>query len=392
MNVCDLCGAGSTTLPWVVDNKTRAVCMMCRAKHPESDVSDDSGMEIRGLAAGLMRERDALAAECERLRGLLVQAVDLGRRACTEALHITHNGAWRVSAARLSEILRDSTLQRRAGGVVSEKCAVIGCDNPADPRWYAHDRALGVVGICDGHEGTPCRGVSCTCPPVRPAPPRPDVTDWAARYNIAAAELSTLRKELEEARGERDKWERSTMLLRDENGRTQEGSNEYHQRWLSALTERDDARALIATATARAEAAEKEIDQLRNRPHLDLCSCASTALGGYGCICIAKMALDQAAAKERERIAAWLDGTKARTSTKIARQIRDGAYCEDARLVWIGSICGTVSAHENQPDEYPEGFEEPCVLCKSPVQKPCMATVRRRSTDMRHHADEAGEK
>lgn len=43
-------------------------------------------------------------------------------------------------------------------------CAVIGCSNLADPRWYAHDPDGKPVMVCDGHLGTPCSGSPCTCP------------------------------------------------------------------------------------------------------------------------------------------------------------------------------------------------------------------------------------
>lgn len=47
------------------------------------------------------------------------------------------------------------------------KCAAPGCDNPADPRWWAHAPDGKAVMICDGHEGTPCEAQhvdDCTCP------------------------------------------------------------------------------------------------------------------------------------------------------------------------------------------------------------------------------------
>jgi len=45
-------------------------------------------------------------------------------------------------------------------------CAVKGCPNQADPRWYAHDPDGALVMVCDGHSGLPCDGNPCTCPPT----------------------------------------------------------------------------------------------------------------------------------------------------------------------------------------------------------------------------------
>jgi len=138
------------------------------------------------------------------------------------------------------------------------------------------------------------------------------------------SQLSTLRGKLEEARGERNAaqaWRQCAERLADEvdvlvrrktidtRSPAADALLDYREPPSTPRSERlATMESALAMATARAEAAEKEIDQLRNRPHLDLCSCASTALGGYGCICIAKMALDRAVAKEREAIASWLEG------------------------------------------------------------------------------------
>jgi hypothetical protein len=62
-------------------------------------------------------------------------------------------------------------------------CAAEGCTSTADPRWYAHGPDGSPRMICDGHEGTPCKGGGlvgmsgscdlepatnvCTCPPMR---------------------------------------------------------------------------------------------------------------------------------------------------------------------------------------------------------------------------------
>jgi hypothetical protein len=47
------------------------------------------------------------------------------------------------------------------------RCAAEGCENLSDPRWYAHHLSGGIVMICDGHAGTPCKGDPCTCPVIR---------------------------------------------------------------------------------------------------------------------------------------------------------------------------------------------------------------------------------
>lgn len=46
---------------------------------------------------------------------------------------------------------------------------------------------------------------------------------------------------------------------------------------------------------------------------------------------------------------------------------------------WVGRICGIVTPLENSLDEYPEGFEEPCVECDSPVHAACVAVVRKKT-------------
>ena len=68
----------------------------------------------------------------------------------------------------------------------------------------------------------------------------------ALAYLNGAHERDRLRVEVEQ-------WKAATMLIRDEAGRTQEGSNAYQQRWLDALVQRDSAFARATAAEALAE-------------------------------------------------------------------------------------------------------------------------------------------
>jgi len=102
MNVCELCGAGSTTLPWVVDNKTRAVCMMCRAKHPEADAEDVIDWAARYNIATM--ELSTLRGELEEARG------ERDRLAANNA-HRISTGAdlnWTSASDAAAEILKQT--------------------------------------------------------------------------------------------------------------------------------------------------------------------------------------------------------------------------------------------------------------------------------------------
>lgn len=56
-------------------------------------------------------------------------------------------------------------------------CAVIGCTQRADPRWYGHAPTGALVMICDGHPlcgAVESSAAVCTCPPTRHVSPRKD--------------------------------------------------------------------------------------------------------------------------------------------------------------------------------------------------------------------------
>lgn len=48
------------------------------------------------------------------------------------------------------------------------KCAALGCDDYADPRWYICGPGGKSVMACDGHGTIHYKGKPCQCPPYDP--------------------------------------------------------------------------------------------------------------------------------------------------------------------------------------------------------------------------------